>query len=116
MESTWATQLGWVLLNSVWQFALIAIGIAAIRSLLPDSAKRRHRLACLGKLAMGLCPLATWHTLSRSIDSATMMSNLPVRLSSSQAGICGCWCPVGSLGWRCFLFDRSWVGGRRENY
>tara|TARA_R110002072_G_scaffold90692_3_gene202864 strand:- start:7162 stop:9312 length:2151 start_codon:yes stop_codon:yes gene_type:complete len=81
MESTWATQLGWVLLNSVWQFALIAIGIAATRTLLTVSARQRHHLACLGMLAMGLCPLATWHTLSRSIDSATMMSNLPIRLS-----------------------------------
>ncbi|WP_236615494.1 M56 family metallopeptidase [Rhodopirellula europaea] len=80
MESTWATQLGWVLLNSVWQFALIAIGIAAVRSLLPFSAKRCHRLACLGMLAVGLCPLATWFVLSRSADPLTLMRNLPIRL------------------------------------
>lgn len=81
MESTWATQLGWVLLNSVWQFSIIAIGVTAIRSLLPVSPRQRHRLACLGMLAMGLCPMTTWFMLSRSSDPATMMSNLPIRLS-----------------------------------
>ncbi len=81
MESTWAMQLGWVLLNSVWQFSIIAIGVTAIRSLLPVSPRQRHRLACLGMLAMGLCPMTTWFMLSRSADPATRMSNLPIRLS-----------------------------------
>ncbi|ELP30752.1 M56 family metallopeptidase [Rhodopirellula baltica] len=81
MESTWATQLGWVLLNSVWQFSIIAIGVTAIRSLLPVSPRQRHHLACWGMLAMGLCPMTTWFMLSRSADPATMMSNLPIRLS-----------------------------------
>lgn len=98
MESTWATQLGWVLLNSVWQFALIAIGIAAVRSLLPFSAKRRHRLACLGMLAVGLCPLATWFVLSRSADPLTLMRNLPIRLDFETS-------------WHLQVLVRGWLAG-----
>lgn len=60
MESTWMIQWGWILLHSVWQFSLIAIGVRAANRLHAESPVARHWFSFAGLLLIVLCPAVTW--------------------------------------------------------
>jgi beta-lactamase regulating signal transducer with metallopeptidase domain len=56
--------LGWTLLHSVWQLALVALTLACALALLGDSSARaRYAAACLAMFLMLLLPVATFFTL-----------------------------------------------------
>ena len=53
-------QLGWMLLHSTWQLALIALTVGLAMRLGRLSARVRYGIACLGMLIMVVCPVATF--------------------------------------------------------
>ena len=55
-----AIRLGWMLLHSIWQLALVAAAVAAVFYLGRLSARVRYGIACLGMAAMVACPVATF--------------------------------------------------------
>ena len=55
-----AIRLGWMLLHSIWQLALVAAAVAAVFYLGRLSARVRYGIACLGMTAMVACPVATF--------------------------------------------------------
>jgi len=56
-----AQRLGWTLLHSVWQFALIAVLLSAfLAALRRRSANTRYLTACIGLVAMLTTSMATY--------------------------------------------------------
>ena len=53
-------RLGWMLLHSTWQLALIALTVGLAMRLGRLSARVRYGIACLGMLIMVVCPVATF--------------------------------------------------------
>lgn len=53
-------RLGWMLLHSIWQLALIALAVGLAMRLGRLSARVRYGVACLGMVAMVACPVATF--------------------------------------------------------
>jgi len=69
LEPAMVERLGWVLLHSVWQIALIGTGfVAANRMLAKRSANSRYIAGCLALTLMTLSPMATyWHLSDHSV-------------------------------------------------
>ncbi|MGB7160440.1 MAG: M56 family metallopeptidase, partial [Tepidisphaeraceae bacterium] len=61
-----AERVGWMLIHSLWQGAIIALALAvALRLLRRSTAQARYVVACLALVALVIAPVATlWH-LSR---------------------------------------------------
>ncbi len=61
LEASWAERIGWALLHSLWQIALIAGVYALIGAMLRKrSAQARYLCGCAAMLAMLGAPVATW--------------------------------------------------------
>jgi beta-lactamase regulating signal transducer with metallopeptidase domain len=57
----WVDRLGWTLVHSLWQFALVALLFAlASRGALVRSARRRYAAGLIALAALMLLPAATW--------------------------------------------------------
>lgn len=62
--SAWIHQIGWSLIHSLWQDALIALMLAAILKLLfRAKAQSRYFIACLALAAMLILPVVTTYVL-----------------------------------------------------
>jgi uncharacterized GH25 family protein len=60
-QSTWADRIGWVLVHSLWQFALVAIlAIVLQRALQRRPATTRYRALLAAMFIMVTVPVATW--------------------------------------------------------
>ena len=60
-QSTWADRIGWVLVHSLWQFALVALlAIVLQRALQRRSATTRYRALLAAMFVMVAVPVATW--------------------------------------------------------
>ena len=55
----WVERLGWALIHSLWQEALIA-GIYVVARIGASQSKTRYLMACTALLTMTLAPLATF--------------------------------------------------------
>ena len=63
--------LGWVLVHSIWQFALIALTCAATMAVMSRRTAAARYVTYCGMLAlMGLLPLATWIAIASGAESA----------------------------------------------
>lgn len=75
LSSHWIDRLGWTLVHSLWQVALVGI-VAAI--LLGWSYRRspnlRYTIACLALAAMCLSPLVTWCSVPQASGAAAPFS------------------------------------------
>ncbi|MBI1313696.1 TIGR03067 domain-containing protein [bacterium] len=64
VAETLVERLGWVLLHSLWQFALVALlAGAAVRALRRNSASMRHGVLVVAVAVLTSVPLATWMLL-----------------------------------------------------
>ena len=69
LEATWAERVGWALLHSLWQIALIAGVYALVAALLRKrSAQARYLCGCAAMLAMLGAPVVTWLLLPGAGD------------------------------------------------
>ena len=60
-QSTWADRIGWVLVHSLWQFALVALlAIVLQRALQRRSAATRYWALLAAMFVMVAVPVATW--------------------------------------------------------
>lgn len=96
MESAWMTQLGWILLHSVWQFALVAFSIGVLSRCVRHSAAVQHALACCGLMMIPAFP-NRW---------SCIWSVLPAALAFGGRSNCG-WSTGTSARWLPDGFDRS---------
>jgi beta-lactamase regulating signal transducer with metallopeptidase domain len=73
LAADWITQLGWVLLHSLWEIALLTAVLALPLSLLRrGSANLRYLVACGGLVIMAIAPIVTYGLLpaGRAPDGA----------------------------------------------
>jgi uncharacterized membrane protein len=64
MAAEWITRLGWTLLHSLWEIALITAVLALLIPLLRrGSANVRYLLACGGLTLMAIVPIVTFCVL-----------------------------------------------------
>jgi beta-lactamase regulating signal transducer with metallopeptidase domain len=90
LESAWAERIGWTLVHSVWQIALVmalfAIGTLALRR---SSANARYVLGCLALLAMVAWPAETLITMSlenlEQPPSTATVATLPAMSTTAAA-------------------------------
>jgi len=76
--------VGWTLVHFVWQGALIGLGYALARMVLPRG-EARYRAGMAALLAMALCPLATaWHLFGVA-DSYVAQPALPAFVAHAAA-------------------------------
>ena len=69
LQADWAELVGWTLLHSLWQIALVAAAYAVLaRVLRSRSADARYLIGCAALVAMLILPLGTYVVLS--YDSA----------------------------------------------
>ena len=71
--------LGWALLHSIWQGALIAFVVAVLLSLKDRSAQQRYVVACVGLAAMVAAWIGTAVVVNQTLEPA------PPRLVMAQA-------------------------------
>ncbi|MEZ0274167.1 MAG: M56 family metallopeptidase [Roseimicrobium sp.] len=92
LESPWLSQLGWVIVHSLWQgallWALLALAFALGRKRLSSATK--HRLAWLTLTALALAPVATMIWLQSHKDSsdaavATQVMATPATAAAAPA-------------------------------
>ena len=81
-DSTWVERIGWMLLHSVWQIALVAVVYAWVASLLRSrSANSRYLVGCVAILLMVFAPVVTLclsqPTSPLVTDVATATSDVP---------------------------------------
>ncbi len=62
--------LGWALLHSIWQGALIAFVVAALLSLRDRSAQQRYVVACVGLAAMVAAWIGTAVVVNQTLELA----------------------------------------------
>ncbi|MEL6104832.1 MAG: M56 family metallopeptidase [Planctomycetota bacterium] len=73
LQSDWMARLSWVLLHSLWQFALVAAVVFCVsRVLFSTSSRAQYWSTCLGLLLLAACPIATWHVISDQTSSRTV--------------------------------------------
>ncbi len=75
LQADWAERVGWTLLHSIWQIALLATGYAiAAVFLRRRSATARYSVGCVLLFAMVACPLSTllWLTQQPALVSSTV--------------------------------------------
>ena len=61
LAADWITRLGWTLLHSLWEIALVTAVLALLLSLLRrGSANMRYLTACGGLTVMAIVPLVTY--------------------------------------------------------
>lgn len=60
LQSDVCLHLGWILLHSLWQFALIGLAAAILLACLRSRSHTRHAVAYTALLLMALAPLATY--------------------------------------------------------
>lgn len=75
-QSAWADRIGWVLVHSLWQFALVALAAVALQlSLRRCSAVARYYWLLAAMSLLVAAPMATWFSLpSANIPTETATS------------------------------------------
>jgi beta-lactamase regulating signal transducer with metallopeptidase domain len=98
-------RLGWILLHSVWQGALIALAAATLRLLAPESAQWRYTVSVTALALMLLVPVLTF-VLSVSagagvpaITIAAGNATMPAVVASSPAAPALPWSELIVLAW-----------------
>ena len=78
MQSSWADQIGWMLVHSLWQFALVALLAFVVQlALQRRSAIARYRALLAAMFVMVAVPITTcW--LLWSADTAVVSENVPL--------------------------------------
>ena len=62
-QSTWADRIGWMLVHSLWQFALVAVLAVALRwTLYRCAAVTRYRTLLAAMCIMVALPVVTWYS------------------------------------------------------
>ncbi len=73
LSNPFVERVGWLLVHSLWQFALIALVAAAgVRMMRRSSSAARYGVLVLAMLAMTVAPLATWFLLPSEASRATV--------------------------------------------
>lgn len=76
--------LGWVLIHSLWQFAVIAIFAAVIVAILKGrSATTRYSVLVVAMVMMVVAPCATWMMLPQ--PAVSKISNLKSQIDGNSA-------------------------------
>jgi hypothetical protein len=71
IDSSWVERLGWTLIHTVWQFALIAVVAAVLHWILRHRSARARYLAGVVLLgAMAVAPSVTWFAVDTSQPTA----------------------------------------------
>ncbi|MGA2257446.1 MAG: hypothetical protein ABSG53_22535, partial [Thermoguttaceae bacterium] len=84
-QSTWVVRLGWVLVHSLWQFALVALLMVLLqRTLLRRSATTRYGAFLAGMFIMVVMPVTTWFS-PWCADSPTVAVKLDARENPEKA-------------------------------
>lgn len=69
LSGPWAVRLGWTLVHSLWQIAVVAVIVASLLALLRRrSAQARYLVACVGLAAMLVPPVVTYSLPSTEPD------------------------------------------------
>jgi beta-lactamase regulating signal transducer with metallopeptidase domain/protein involved in polysaccharide export with SLBB domain len=77
-QSTWADRTGWVLVHSLWQFALVALlALVLQRALQRCSAASRYRALLAAMAIMVAMPVATWLS-PWAVDAPAIAARGPV--------------------------------------
>jgi hypothetical protein len=74
-------RIGWTLLHSVWQVAVIACLFALVNALLLRSEKSRYLVGCAGLLAMVVSPAVTFCLLN------SLIANVASHSANRDAGV-----------------------------
>jgi hypothetical protein len=60
-ESEFVLQLGWTLLHSLWQIAMVGIVFSLASAILGRSSRARYNIACAGLACVIACPILTFY-------------------------------------------------------
>ena len=83
LDVTWSERLGWTILHSLWQIAVVTIVYAgASLWLRRSSAGARYALGCLALVAMICLPLATFVLHNDARSQPTVLQSTDVALSA----------------------------------
>lgn len=78
-QSTWADRIGWVLVHSLWQFALVAVLAVALQwALKRCSASTRYRALLAAMCILVAGPVATWFSPWVADATAVAANSRPV--------------------------------------
>ena len=85
-ESSWANEIGWVLIHSLWQFALVAIlALLLQKAMQRRSAATRYCALLATMLVLVAVPLATWFS-SWSVDVPSVTAAIsPIKRSDDMS-------------------------------
>lgn len=73
VSSSWSEHIGWTLLHSLWQIAIVAVLYAVASFLLRNrSATSRYLVGCIAMIAMLLLPVITYSLLPRVVEQSPL--------------------------------------------
>ncbi len=93
LAAEWITRLGWTLLHSLWEIALVTAVLALLLSALRrGSANMRYLTACGGLTVMAIVPIVTFGLLPEPqapavVASATTEEATPIEIAAVEMGI-----------------------------
>ncbi len=88
LQADWTERMGWTLLHSLWQIALVAAAYAIVSRLLPNrSANSRYVIGCAALIVMLAFPMGTYVLLSHDLKQVSTDANHTPAVAELAAGL-----------------------------